>query len=52
MGEARIDVTCKNEKNAFYEFFFARILQNESMTVETLSFRPSVHIFISNFDIT
>jgi len=44
MDEARIDVRCRDEKNAFYEFF-ARILQNRSLTVEPLSFRLFVNFF-------
>jgi hypothetical protein len=44
MDEARIDVRCKDEKTAFYEFF-ARILQNESLTVEPLPFRLFANIF-------
>jgi len=45
MDEARIDVRRRDEKNAFYEYFFARILQNRSLTVEPLSFRLFVNIF-------
>jgi hypothetical protein len=51
MDAARIDVWCQDEKNAFYEFF-ARILQNESLTIEPLSFRLFAHIFISIFYIS